>query len=334
MPNLKPEELTRELKSGKLRPVYLLWGPETLLLDRALAEIEAQALSGAMTAFNCDRFRARDASAAEVAAAAQTLPMMAERRLVVLKELEAWRAEEQEKLLPCLEQPSPQTCLVLVAEEVDGRRKLAKAAAAAGAVVEFKHPYPAQLPALIQAMAAEQKKSIEADAAELLIELKGNNLQMLAQEMEKLALYVGQGPTITREQVAESVADTKLSVVFEFTDAVGERNPDQALRVFHRMMETGEAPLAVLGMVARHFRLIWKIQALKQERKSVAEMAQETGLNRYILEKTYLPQAQNFSPADLGRLSSALADLDFALKSSASDRGALFERTVMELCRA
>ena len=333
MPNLKPEELTRELSSGKLRPVYLLWGAETLLLDRALAEIEKQALLGAMVEFNCDRFRARDASAAEVAAAAQTLPMMAERRLVVLKELDAWRAEEQEKLVPCLEKPSPQTCLVLVAEEVDGRRKLAKAVSAAGALVEFKHPYPAQLPALIKEMAAQQGKSIEADAVDLLIELKGNNLQMLAQELEKLALYVDPNPTITREHVAESVADTKLSVVFEFTDAVGERNAEKALRVFGRMMETGEAPLAVLGMVARHFRLIWKIQALKQERKSVAEMAQETGLNRFILEKTYLAQAKNFQPADLGRLSSALADLDFALKSSVSDRAALFERTVMELCR-
>jgi len=333
MPNLKPEELTRELASGKLRPVYLLWGPETLLLDRALAEIEKQALAGAMLEFNCDRFRARESSAAEVAAAAQTLPVMAERRLVVLKELEAWRVEEQEKLVPVLEKPSPQTCLVLVAEEVDGRRKLAKAVAAAGAVVEFKHPYPGQLPALIKELAAQQGKNIEADAVDLLIELKGNNLQMLAQEMEKLALYVDANKTITREHVAESVADTKLSVVFEFTDAVGERNVEKALRVFRRMMETGEAPLAVLGMVARHFRLIWKIQALVRERKSAAEMAQATGLNRFILEKTYLAQVKNFRPADLGRLSSALADLDFALKSSASDREALFERTVMELCR-
>ena len=334
MPSLKPEELTRELKSRKLRPVYLLWGAETLLLDRALAEIEKQALLGAMVEFNCDRFRAREASAAEAAAAAQTLPMMAERRLVVVKELEAWRAEEQEKLVPYLEAPSPSTCLVLVAEEVDARRKLAKAVSAVGALVEFKHPYPAQVPELLKEMAARHDKGLEPEALDLLIELKGNHLQMLEQELEKLALYVGDTKTITREQVAESVADTKLSVVFEFTDAVGERDTEKALRVFTRMMETGEAPLAVLGMVARHFRLLWKIQALQQQRKSAAEMAQETGLNRFILEKTYLTQAKNFRPGDLGRLSSALADLDYALKSSSSDREALFERTVIELCRA
>jgi len=332
MPSLKPEELTRELKSAKLRPVYLLWGPETLLIDRALAEIEKQALLGAMIAFNCDRFRAREAGAAEVVAAAQTLPMIAERRLVVVKELEAWRVEEQEKLVPYLEAPAPGTCLVLVAEEVDARRKMAKAVQAKGAMVEFKHPYPSQLPALIKEMAGARGKSIEPDAVELLIELKGNYLQMLEQELEKLALYLGAQKTITREHVAESVADTKLSVVFEFTDAVGERNAEKALRVFQRMMETGEAPLAMLGMVARHFRLIWKIQALQQERKAPAEIAQETGLNRFILEKTYLPQSRNFRARDLGRLSSALADLDFALKSSSSDREALFERTVIELC--
>jgi DNA polymerase III subunit delta len=332
MPSLKPEELKQELKGGKLRPVYLLWGPETLLVDRALAEIERQALQGAMVAFNCDRFRARDAGAAEVAAAAQTLPMMAERRLVVVKELEAWRVEEQEKLVSYLESPAPSTCLVLVAEEVDARRKMAKAVQAKGAAVEFKHPYPNQLPALIKEMAGTHGKGLETDAVELLIELKGNNLQMLEQELEKLALYVGDQKTITREHVAESVADTKLSVVFEFTDAVGERDAEKALRVFRRMMETGEAPLAVLGMVARHFRLIWKIQALQQERKAPAEIAREAGLNPYILEKTYLPQVRNFRAADLGRQSSAIADLDFALKSSSGDREALFERTVIELC--
>ena len=333
MPSLKPDQLMQELSAGTLRPVYLLSGEETLLLDRALAEIEKLALANAMAEFNCDRFRTREAGAAEVLAAAQTLPIMAERRLVVVKELEAWRAEEQEQLADYLEDPAATTCLVLVAAEVDARRKMAKAAGRAGAVVEFKHPYPSQLPALVRELAQGHGQTIEPDAVDLLVELKGNSLQMLEQELLKLALYLGQEKRITREHVAEAVADTKLAGVFEFTDAVGAKNPEAALRAFHRMMDMGEAPLAVLGMVARHLRLIWKILDLRAQGTKPAEMAEAAGLNRFILEKTYLPQSRNFRLDDLGRLSTALADLDFALKSSMSDREALFERAVFELCR-
>lgn len=334
MPSLKPDQLWQELEAGALRPVYLFFGPEEWLKDRAVAEIEKLALAGAMPEFNCDRFRGREARVDEVVAAARTLPMMAPRRLVVVKELEAWRSEEQERLAEYLEEPVATTCLVLVAAEVDGRRRMARAAAQTGAVVEFKLLYPAQLSALVRELAKSHGKSIEPEAIELLVELKGNSLQILNQELAKLSLYLDAEKRITREHVSEAVADTKLAGIFEFTDAVGAHQVEAALRTFRRMMDAGEAPLAVLGMVARHFRLIWKILELEAQGRKPAEMAAALGLNRFVLEKTYLPQSRNFRLEDLGRLSALLADLDYALKSSRSDREALFERMLFELCRS
>jgi DNA polymerase-3 subunit delta len=106
MPSLKYSELASDLKAG-IRPVYLVHGDEPFLIEDALGRLLDAAQVTSSTEFNEEIFRARESMAEDVVISCQTLPMMAERRIVVVKELNAWKASERFLLTLRIPHPAP-----------------------------------------------------------------------------------------------------------------------------------------------------------------------------------------------------------------------------------
>ncbi len=333
MPSLKYNELARDLKAG-IRPVYLVHGDEPFLIEDALDKIISAAQTGSLAEFNGDVFRARESTVNDVLTSCQTLPMMADRRVVVVKELNGWKASEQEALVPYLENPSPSTCLILISLlRLDARNKLCVAARKHGAVIEARHLYGRELMAQVHKLAKNRGKRLDSDAASLLLELAGSDLQSLKMQIEKLSLYTGDKKGITRDDVAEAVADIKLFTIFEFTDALGNKNLEAALHSFRRMLELGETPVMILSMVARHFRILFRLKEDQEKGMPLDGTAKLFRLPPGIL-RNYLPQTKKFAWQELARIWKMLANLDYLLKSSAAARELIFEQKIVELCRA
>ncbi len=332
MPTLKYDDVDKDLGSG-VRPIYLVHGDEPYLVEDACGRILRAALGDAMEQFNEEVFRARESGARDVVASCSMLPVMADRRVVMVKEVNVWKAAEHETLLPYLEDPSPTTCLILASQEkLDARGRLVTAVKKKGAVVEVRHPYGRELMQKLQGMVKAAGKRLEPDAASLLLDLAGTDLQALKMQVEKLALYVGDKKTITQDDVSEAVADIKLFTIFEFTDALGNRNLEAALRSFRRMLDLGEAPVKILGMVARHFRILFQLKENQKKGVPLEESAKTFKLPAGILRNNYLPQSRKFANAELTRMWKMLADLDYSLKSSGTSRELTFERMIVKLC--
>ena len=117
-------ELEKELARGALRPVYLLLGPEEFLRKRALQAIRSTALKGDASVLNYSEFSAKSDSVQDVLAAASTLPMMSEKRVVVLSDLGF--LSNQQALADYVQSSSSRTVLILVAEELDRRTSFYK----------------------------------------------------------------------------------------------------------------------------------------------------------------------------------------------------------------
>lgn len=340
MPKLKPQDLAAALKKEGPSPVYLLHGDDGRGIERALSDIVAAALADGEDEFNSDWFSGRESSAGEVAAAARMLPMMADRRLVVLKRADEIKGPSRGPLLEYLEDPSPMTVLVMTGPglQVSGSsakkddKKLLAAAGKAGVTIEFQRPKARQLPALVEAMARERGKTADREAVRALIDLAGAETFGLEQEVEKVSLYIGGRKRITADDVLKAVADIKEAGIFEFTDAIGAKNVEEALRIFGKMREQGNEPLMLLGMLARHFRIIWQLQALTSSGMSHTEIARKLRLNEWIMKNNYIPQLNKFPPGDTGRIMKSLADLDIKMKSTRADRDLLFEKEVIGLC--
>jgi len=204
---MSPEEAIKRADSGELLPVWLLAGEERLLRDQALAAITKAALAGGLAELNLDKFTAGETPIDKVLGATRTVPMMAKKRVVIVRSLERWDAgageasdDDDGKALPPLDRlaeyakaPIDSTCLILVAQKLDGRRKIITLAKKGGFLVECAAVDSRQIPGWIRARAKAKGHTIEADVCDLIAEVAGPDLSYLDDVLERLSLYVGLG---------------------------------------------------------------------------------------------------------------------------------------------
>jgi DNA polymerase III subunit delta len=328
---MKPEEYNKAIEKGDLAPLYLLYGEEPYLVERAVKKLLERAVDPGFRDFNLDIFYGNETKGEEVFTAAQTLPMFADRRVVLIKKAGDLSAPAMEVLLPYLQDPSPGTCFVLQAEKVDGRKKFFAEFKKRGEMVEFKRPYENQLGPYVRDEVRAAGKKIDTAAAELLAYLVGNNLQELMSQIEKLCTFCGKKENIGIDDVKAIVSDTKAESVFEFTDALGARDLPKALRLLTTLMRDGEAPLKILGGVARQYRQLWQVRELLDRKVSAGDIGQATKISPYFLKKV-IEQARNYQVGELKVVFERMLELDLAFKSGGRS-DALFERFVTDVCR-
>lgn len=328
---MKPEEFNKAVEKGELASLYLLYGDEPYLVERAVKKLLDKAVDPGFRDFNLNVFYGNECKGDDVFSAAQTLPMFAERRVVLVKKGGDLSAAAMEVLLPYLQDPSPGTCLILQAEKVDGRKKFYAEFKKRGEAVEFKRPYENQLGPYVRDEVRAAGKKIDSSAAELLAYLVGNNLQELVSQIEKLCIYCGKSDSIGVADVKAIVSDTKVESVFEFTDALGSKDLPKALKLLTSLLQDGEAPLRILGAVSRHYRQLWQVRELLDKKVPSAELAKASGINPYFLKKV-TDQARNYTVGELKQVFERMLELDLAFKSGGLEEP-LFERFVMDACR-
>jgi len=313
----------------------LIEGPEASLRDAALAELRASVLADAPRDFNEDRF---DFSVAgtdpgAVLAAARTLPMMARARLVLVRGIGEKRAAKftDELLVEYLEAPLETTCLVLEAESVDKRQRWVKRVAKIGRVIDCTGPSrPADVRRWIENRLAQRGARAGSGVAAALFELVGADLDRLTLEVEKLCLYAGERGEIDADAVMELVGQLRPRALYELTDAIGERRLTSALRLVAELSEQGEAPLALVGALANHFRRLLRAQEIRPLEAGAVQ--KRLGLHPFAAQKL-VDQVQRFNPRRLRFCLDAVRSTDVALKGGLPIAPRLaIERLVLAVC--
>ncbi len=326
------------VRSGTIAPAYLLFGPEELLKREALAVVIEAALAGGPRELNETRLMWKETNAAAVVDLLSTFPMFGERRVVVVKGLDAAKSEQLEPLIAYLERPSPRATLVLEATAVDLRTKLAGAFKKLGTLVKFAPLYANQLPGFVGRRMRERGATIDGQAADLLAETIGADLAALDEAMERLILYVsepgsGRAPHVRIADVETVVAKTRVHTIFELADALGHRNAKGALGILRGMLDNREQPIAIAAMVARHFRRLWQASDLARQGHAQDEIGRELGMHQFFLGD-FLRQAKLFSDADFARLLDRMYQVDRSLKSSSVEPDLHLVSLVLEVCGA
>jgi len=328
---------SKDSKSGDaaISPVVLIEGPEASLRDAALAELRASVLADAPRDFNEDRF---DFSVAgtdpgSVLAAARTLPMMARARLVLVRGVGEKRAAKftDEVLVEYLEAPLETTCLVLEAESVDKRQRWVKRVAKIGRVIDCTGPSrPAEVRRWIETRLAPRGVRAGSGVAAALFELVGADLDRLSLEVEKLCLYAGEKGEIDADAVTELVGHLRPHALYELTDAIGERRLTNALRLVGELTEQGEAPLALVGALANHFRRLLRAREIRP--LETGEVQKRLGLHPFAAQKV-VDQARRFDLRRLRFCLDAVRSTDVALKGGLPIAPRLaIERLVLAVC--
>ena len=112
-------EFSGRFKGLKPSPVYLFTGEERLFIDEGVRLVSARVLEDGIREFNCDILSATDIKASNVIGIAETLPVMTNCRVVVVKDIDEWASKERERLISYINNPSMSTCLILTATKLD-----------------------------------------------------------------------------------------------------------------------------------------------------------------------------------------------------------------------
>jgi DNA polymerase-3 subunit delta len=261
-----PAELERELASGVIRPAYLLAGSEALLRDDASRAITEVALADAPRDFNFDRLDGAACTEAQLLDAVRSLPVLAERRLVVLREPDGKGRGNKtlgEGIAAAVEElrESSATVLVVTASKIDKRSKWVKAFKDPAVLVACDPPKGQRaIVAFLEQEAKHRQISLQPGAAEALADAVGPQLLMLRQELEKAALQAGLGRPVSRQDVIAVVSEVADEPIWDLTDAIGEGRTPDALGILGRLLDSGAAPPLLLGSLASHFRKLSRLR--------------------------------------------------------------------------
>jgi len=287
-------------------------------------------------AFNLTQIRATDSDAAEAFRTARTLPMMGSRRLVVVRGLEEANDAFYEAALAYLKAPVPEAVVVLTGTRfpkvVKGGRAWAspikKVAAKAGMFLSIttKDIRP---PGFVIDHAQRVGKSMGRPAAELLVAAIGEDLARLQHEVDKLALYVGDRPEITSDDIEQASALLADAVIWDLTSALATGDRDTALTCLHRLQEGGDDPRRLLGMIAWQARDLLKVAARIQAGVPERQIRKDVRM-RYDVFQRVAPRMKKGFPHP-GELMGRLADANRQMNGHRAGASRVLEELVLEL---
>jgi DNA polymerase-3 subunit delta len=298
-----------ELIADGLAPVYVLHSEHPLLVERALAAIRDEAVPAAARAFNYDVVDGKP-TGAQIVALAQTLPMMAARRLVYVRDLAQVAAGDADALVAYFAKPNPTTVVAAVTSKLDKRQKLFATANKLGYLHVLEAPR--QLAPWVRAEAAARGVKMEPAAMQRLVDAVGDDLSRLALAIDQLGVYA-EGRAVAPADVDELVAETRERSVFELTDAIGAADRARSLTAVDALCDQRESAVGVVVMLARHVRQLAMVHALRDAGVSRGEWASKIGVPPFVIDKL-IQQARAYSPAALARATRRLAEADRALK--------------------
>ncbi len=324
-------DVTTNASSGSLRPVYVLVGTERLLIERAIDALRNAVDELGAPGFNVELFDGKGLDAARVTSAARTLPMMADRRFVLVRRFDAMSPSEQNHLATYLDDPSETACVVLTAEKLDGRSKLAKTAKKKGFLIEAKPLRGQELREFIRAEAASRNHTIAPRAVEALLDAVGDDLGAIDDALERLSLFVGPGQRIDANAVIQCVTRIRVESIWSLVDAIGMKDLRKGIAAAQSLLDDREPPLRLLAMVARQLRIVARMREALSEGLRPQDAAKRAGAPPFKASEL-TESARRFTADSLGDAFALIAETDRALKSSKRPPDLILQNAVLELC--
>jgi DNA polymerase III delta subunit len=303
VPVLTQGQLRKQLKAGEIGPLYVLVGADDAEKASVAAEF-GDLVEEDLRAFNYERLYGGDMSVDDLLQAANMLPMMVPRRIVIVLEAEKLLVpkreskaadEEQQRLEALIMDPSPYATVVFVCGALDRRRRAVKQLIERAGVVDCGTiEDAADAERWVKTRAAKEGVTLDPGAVRVLVDRGGNDLVRLRSALERVMLYALGQPTITANDVKDVMGEAGDAVEnFGIANAIRSGNAAAALRQLTAALDMGAQPFFVLGQI-----------------RSVAEEASAARIREAI---------------------EAVFRTDLALKSSGGDPRILLERLVVEL---
>ncbi len=303
----------------EMRSLYLIAGTDQAKIDatraRLRARAEEQGGAAALEVFEPSEGRgAPDHDA--LLGAIPALSLTESRRYLLADGVERWRERQVEAVAEALARLPPDLTVVLIARAKAPAKLTRAVKSAAGEIHEFEAPKARDLPRALLADAKRLGFGLEPAAARILVERMGPNPTRLAHELERLALWAGQGGEVTAADLEAMVADTSETAVWSLSDALLERDPARALEIGERLIDQGEKVTGLIYGLASRLRGAFAAAVQLEEGVPAKQIESSLAMHPYAARQL-LVRAREVDPGALRVATEVLADLEVSCRGGA-----------------
>ncbi|MEI7027413.1 DNA polymerase III subunit delta [Paenibacillus sp. y28] len=319
----------RELRQGRIQPIYVCYGTEKYLLDEFIAELTAKLIEPGHQDFALAKLDLTEASLESAIDEAQEPPFIVPRKLIVAKNaLFLTGAKDQgklehpvDKLQQYMVHPSDFAVLVLTveAEKLDERKKIVKLLKEKDVLIPFLPMTEEELRQWVARQAEKEQVQLGPGAGEELLLYTGGSLQSVAGEIRKLATFAGPGGTVGAEDVRRLVVPGTEQNVFLLIENIVQLKLERAFAIFYDLLKQKEEPIKILLLIARQFRIILQVKEYGRQGFAPQQIAGYLSLHPYAV-KLAAEQGKRYDGARLSSILSQLAELDYKMKTGTMDK--------------
>ncbi|MCH5275442.1 MAG: DNA polymerase III subunit delta [Lachnospiraceae bacterium] len=306
------QQINGDIKSGNWKQMYLLFGEEAYL-RRQYRDRLRQALSGDGDSMNTHYFEGKDINQGEIIDLAETMPFLAERRVIVMENTGLFKSGG-EKLAEYLAEPAPTAYFVFVENEVDKRSKLYKQVQAAGHAAEFGAQDEKTLKRWMAGILKKEGLQITESTAEAFLDKVGTDMENIRSELEKLVCYC-MGKSVVDPVDVEAICTTRINNrIFDMVTAIGEKRTEDALNLYYDLLALKEPPMRILFLIARQCNTLLQVKQLKNKGFANKAIGEKLGLPGFVAGK-YASQAAGFKERELKRAVTCCVEAEEAVKT-------------------
>ena len=304
--------LNEDIKSKQFKAVYLLCGEEEYL-KRQYKQRLREAIIPADDTINYAFFEGKQAVVGQIIDLAETLPFFTERRLIIVENSGFFKKGGAD-LADYLKNMPTTSCLVFIEQEIDKRSKLYKTVSSQGHIEEFAFQDESTLKKWVAGLIKKENKQINAATIDFLIQKVGTNMDNIFNEIEKLFCYTYSRDVILGADV-EAVCTTQISNhIFEMIEAVSRGNQAKALSLYYELLALKEAPLGILFLLTRQYRLIIQAKAMVALGRGKAQVAKDIGVHPFAAGK-YMEQSRRYNHQQLVAVLNMAASFEEKIKT-------------------
>ena len=336
------ENLEKELKSGQLQSLYLLYGEELYLLETNLKKIKTL-FGECVKGINFIMIDEQNVS--EIISDIETPSFGYEKKLIIARNTGLFKKEGKkksgdtaklkDKLAKYIEENTKiineSVVLVFIEEEADSKSTLYTSIEKNGIVCKFDFQKPNQIEQRIKTICNAYKVNIDAQTMRYFIECCGTNMQDLINEIRKLVEYAGENGTIKKEDIDKLSIKKLESVIFDLTDDLGKKDITGALQVLQNLIYAKEPLAKILVTLYNHFKKLYITKMAINTNKDLA-ISLNLKPNQMFLTTKYKVQSKYFNEKDLRNILQDLCDLDYNFKNGKIDLQVGIETTLCRYC--
>ncbi|MBR6747980.1 MAG: DNA polymerase III subunit delta [Clostridia bacterium] len=307
----------RDLQEKPLKPLYVLYGEEDFRRRTAVELLYKRLIDPALEDFNLTKLDGRGLDVRTIIEAVDTPPMMAEMRLILIRDYDLFK--NREAIEPVIAELPEGVCLVFVYEQLeckpDTRTKFYKKLVEVGELAEFTRAEPTELATWIRYRFKQAGKKIGNAELTSLIERCGDGMTNLASEIDKLCAYCTD-IVVTQEDIEHVTCRVAEAQVFALCDAITDRKLRYALHLLDDLEAARAEAIPTLSLIGTQMRRLYAARLVIDAGRGSKALMELTGLKYSFLAEKLMNGAQRVKLSALRRCMTRCSEADLALKSS------------------